>query len=280
MRHGLPSVSCFALIAAALASGPANAQSRPGWVDPPARSADGPDKAPADKAAEPASKAAESKPEPNPVAEPRSAEPRSAEPAPAGRAARKPDTRRMAGPSEETESRRPPRRLARTPPAASPVLGAPPPVPDARFPDWAGAAQRLTFDYLDSISAPNAVSIAATPRFYAERVQRFGRTVSLASVIAEKRLFVQRWPERRYQPQAGSTRTACNAAMKACIVHTTYDYRAESPARGARSQGLAELVLEISFAGERPVIVSESSRVLRRSGPGTLGAAPAAQRGA
>ena len=42
------------------------------------------------------------------------------------------------------------------------------------------------------------------------------------------------------------------------IIHAT------SPVRGAVSSGLAEVVLEVSLAGPRPVIVSESSRVLRR----------------
>jgi hypothetical protein len=162
------------------------------------------------------------------------------------------------------------RRLARTPPVAAPPIASE--ASDPRYAGWASAAQRLALDYLDSVSGPEAASMATARRFYAEGVRRFGRTVPLAAVVAEKRNFAQRWPERRYEAQSGATRTACSAASASCLVRTVYDYRADAPARGARSQGTAELILEISFAGARPLIVSESSRVLRRYGPGPLSA--------
>ncbi|MCE4223167.1 hypothetical protein HCU64_05345 [Methylobacterium sp. C25] len=136
--------------------------------------------------------------------------------------------------------------------------------PDPRFTDWAGQAQRLTSDYLDSVSARNDAMLASAPRFYGNHVRFHGRSMSLAALMADKRRFVQRWPERRYKPQSGAMRTTCSAASATCVVHTIFGFQAENPARGARSQGLSELTLAVSFAGEHPVIVSETSRVLRR----------------
>lgn len=193
--------------------------------------------------------------------------------------ARKPSTTRTthSDPAEDRRARN--RRQAGSTPSrerrmsASSETNVPVPfTPDSRFPDWAGKAQRLAGDYLDVVSAPNAAMLAASLRFYGERVRFHGRTMSTAALIAEKRRFVRRWPERRYAPQDGTMRTACTAASATCIVRTVMNFRAESPARGVLSQGLSELILTVSFSGERPVIVAESSRVLRR-GSATLGAA-------
>lgn len=266
------------MIAAGLTLGSAHAEPGPGWVDPPAK--DGSTKDLLAKRAEPA------RPDtpPSTVEAPANRTSNPPEPAivqtPAAKsdAAAKPDvvakpdvaaktepaaTARASGakPSRQRDVRRSIRQ------SPSPLAVSSPPsvqANDPRFIEWAGRAQRLTTDYLDSISSPNAVTLAEAARFYGPQVRRFGRMETLASVLADKRLFAARWPERRYAAQADAIRTACNAAQQACIVRATFDYRAGSAARGAQAQGVAELVLEISFAAGRPVIVSESSRVLRR----------------
>lgn len=272
MRYG-PLASVI-LAGACLSLSQASAQPRPGWVDPPAKPAAEPQRTPpaAEAPKEPVAAARPAGPSEAPatVAEGR--------PTPRARTLRRREAAREARARDERPIERDDgRRLARTPPLAPPPAA--PEAPDPRYAGWASAAQRLTLDYLDSVSGPDSASIVTARRFYAERVRRFGRTVPLAAIVAEKRSFAARWPERRYEAQGG-TRTACSAAAESCLVRTVYDYRADAPARGARSQGTAELVLEISFAGERPLIVSESSRVLRRYGPGPLSAALSARSGA
>ncbi|MCJ2043100.1 hypothetical protein MKK58_00840 [Methylobacterium sp. J-078] len=295
MRHGsrfdgLRLPCSTALVGLALSAGLAQAQTRPGWVDPPARQ---PTEAPAPEKAPPARPAAE-------APQPKSSQPNAlAETPPVKEATQEaaketarperpmavhrrrlatpaPETRRGAGSREEAASEhlRVHPRIARTP-AMAPSTAS-----ESNFPAWAIAATRLTDTYLDSVSGSGDGMVAAAPRFYAERVQFHGRSLSLAALMAEKRRFVRRWPERRYEAQGGATRTACNAATATCIVRTTFDFRADNPARGARSQGVSELTLTISFAGPRPVIVAESSRVLRRYGAGALSAIAGRQRGA
>jgi hypothetical protein len=149
-----------------------------------------------------------------------------------------------------------------------------------RFPEWATAATRLTDDYLDSVSAPGLGIVETAPRFYGPTVRFHGRMMSLAALMAEKRRFAARWPVRRYESQGGATRVACSNASPTCIVRTTFDYRAENPARGARAQGVSELVLTVDLSGDRPIIVSETSRVLRRYGPGPHSAIAGRTRGA
>lgn len=255
MRDHLIPVTA-AVIAGSLTFGPAFAQTRPGWVDPPAK--------PAAAQAQPSTEP--DKPVPPAMAE----QPAQASTAKTA-AAPLPSSAKIGGrhAASATEGRRSirkaPSRLALTP-AANPTPGA----DDPRFADWASRAQRLTLDYLDNVSAPNAESLAGARNFYGASVRRFGKTESLAAVLADKRRFAQRWPERRYAAQSGAIRTSCNAALKACIVRATFDYRTQNLARGARSQGIGELILEISFAETRPVIVAESGRVLRRTASATL----------
>ena len=249
------------LIAGSLTLGSASAEQRPGWVDPPSKPA-----AQSTPSAEPDKPAAPAPNQPAQASGPRTAQ------GPVVNASRptaaKISRRQAESVIEPRRSiRQAPNRLVFTPnPPSSPA----PAADDSRFPEWASQAQRLTLDYLDNVSAPNAESLARAQNFYASHVRRFGRTETLASVLADKRRFAQRWPERRYAAQPGAIRTSCNAEMRTCIVRATFDYRAQNPARGTRSQGIGELVLEISFSEGRPVIVAESGRVLRRAASATL----------
>jgi hypothetical protein len=156
-----------------------------------------------------------------------------------------------------------PHRLADTPAAG--------PAPAAASTERAAAARALTASYLATVSGPGDTMVGAATRFYATRVRFYGRPISTAGLVAEKRSFVQRWPERRYEPRA--MRAACDA--ETCTIRTIVDFRTANPGRGAVSSGEAELILEVGFAGTRPYILGETGRVLRRSiQAGTLAASP------
>ena len=244
---------------------PASADPR-AWVDPP--------------------KAAPAAPKPAPAAE---APAQAAPEAPPTKAAAAPSAPASAKPKREvrhaeTERPAPRQRHARraTRLADTPAMG-PAPAPVAQAPAPAGrieAAQALALDYLSVVSSPGEAMVGATPRFYGTRVRFYGRPTTLAGLLDEKRGFVRRWPERRYAARAFSTR--CSPDGATCIVRAIVDFRAANPQRGAVSRGASELVLEVSFAGQRPVIVAESGRVLHRDGAGQARAetlAPSAGRG-
>lgn len=248
-----------------LASLPAQADPRT-WVDPPAKNAG--DKSTGEKGA--ADMAATAK----------AATPVKAEAAKAAPAKPTPDVKssahnRLAHTPRRVErvARRPapaPRRLAETP-----AMNA---VPSGYAP--AGrveAAQALAMEYLSVVSSSGEAMIGATPRFYGTRVRFYGRPATLADLVDEKRGFARRWPERRYAARAFNTR--CTADGSICVVRAIVDFRAASPERGVVSKGASELVLEVSFAGQRPVIVAESGRVLHRGSDRAETGFPGAGRG-
>ncbi|AMB44700.1 MULTISPECIES: hypothetical protein [Methylobacteriaceae] len=257
------------LLSSACAAGGALAQQGSNWIDPPAKSG------PAPAGGERAKPAAKSAPrfEAEPEAAPRSRRAAAASHSPARRDMHRQDRTRAA---EMRRARRAAiRERAREESHAHTARmhrPAPPPAanmaraePDPRFSDWAVAARRLSLGYLDSVSAPNGAMLSAAPRFYGSTVRFHGRVMTINALLSEKRRFALRWPERRYEPH-GEPRIACDGPSGTCLVRIVHDFTAVSPARGARSQGVAELTLTVSFAGGAPVIVSESSRVLSRAG--------------
>jgi hypothetical protein len=262
------------LLSSACATGTALAQSGSNWVDPPAKSG------PSATEGERAKPSAKPGPRFEAEADGRTHAHRSAAPSPARRETRRHDRTRAAEMRRERRAALRERareqgqahnhaHTARTERLAE--RPAPPPArmgrsePDPRFSDWAVTARRLSLDYLDSVSAPNGTMLASAPRFYGGTVRFHGRVMSIGALLAEKRRFARRWPERRYEPQ-GEPRVACDGASATCLVRIVHDFTALSPSRGGRSQGVAELVLTVSFAGGPPVIVAESSRVLSRAG--------------
>ncbi len=136
--------------------------------------------------------------------------------------------------------------------------------PDGQMRALAAAAQTLNRDYFASISESNGATLGDAPRFYGDSVVFHGRPMSMGALLAEKRRFVARWPERRYRPRPDSVRTACNVELGLCRVRSTVDFSAASPGRGTRSQGTVAVELAVRFVGERPVIVSENSWVMHR----------------
>ena len=126
------------------------------------------------------------------------------------------------------------------------------------------AARELALNYINLWSAPNPVALASAPSFYGSVVRFHGSVRSAASVIAEKRRFVQRWPNRDYRYRPGETFVGCEAKSDYCTVWSIFDFSATNAETQRHSRGIAEHELIVSFESEWPIIVSEKSRVLLR----------------
>jgi hypothetical protein len=128
----------------------------------------------------------------------------------------------------------------------------------------AQAAGDFAVRYLDLWSAPNRVALASAASLYSPTVTFHGRLRSRASVLAEKRQFVHRWPDRTYRYRPGTTQVTCEGSGTRCTVRSIFDYTAANAALGRRSRGTGNHELVVSFAGGRPVIAAENSRVISR----------------
>jgi hypothetical protein len=130
--------------------------------------------------------------------------------------------------------------------------------------DRVRAARELAIRYLDVWSAPNRIALNSASAFYGSSVVVHGQSRSFASVLAEKRRFAERWPERSYRYRPTTMRVACASRMPHCTVRSLFDFSASNPRRGRRALGTGEHELVVSFAGSRPAIAIENSRVLQR----------------
>jgi hypothetical protein len=127
-------------------------------------------------------------------------------------------------------------------------------------------ARVLAERYLELWSASNDQTLEATPTFYGSQVMFHGRSMSFAALLAEKRRFVRRWPDRTYRYQPGAMAIKCEANSNSCIVRSTFEFDAANAKLGRRSRGVGTHELVVNFTGDRLVIVSENSRVLEREG--------------
>ena len=125
-------------------------------------------------------------------------------------------------------------------------------------------AQRLAIDYLNLWSTSNRQALQTTPQFYSSRIRFHGKRMSLEELFAEKRRFAQRWPDRNYKYRRDTMNIRCGSDGNTCTVQSTFDFVAGNSNLDRRSRGVGTHELVVSFTGERPVIVSESSRVLGR----------------
>lgn len=125
-------------------------------------------------------------------------------------------------------------------------------------------AQSLAVDYLNLWSASNRQTLETTPQFYSSSVLFHGKRMSFRALLAEKRRFVQRWPDRNYQYRPGTMKLQCRSDGSTCTVQSSFDFEAANSKLDRHARGVGTHELVVSFAGERPVIISESSRVMRR----------------
>jgi hypothetical protein len=157
--------------------------------------------------------------------------------------------------------------IAGTGASASPE-SARPPVEEAWASDQstlrAQDAQALAIDYLNLWSAPNRSALAAASSFYGPTMMFHGRERTLGSVLAEKRRFTERWPQRSYRYRPETTMVACESDGPRCTVWAIFDFSAASSNHDRRSEGIGEHELVVSLSGGKPVIVDETSRVLQR----------------
>ena len=129
----------------------------------------------------------------------------------------------------------------------------------------AGALEVRAASFISArISSWSSANVSDLPSYvgaYADQVSYYGSAKSREAVLQDKRRFLERWPERRYELRPNSITAQCKADV--CRVNGLLDWRACSVARGASASGMAQFEYEVMVSDGAFRIVSESSSVVR-----------------
>ncbi|RAZ71810.1 S1C family serine protease [Mesorhizobium atlanticum] len=104
-------------------------------------------------------------------------------------------------------------------------------------------------------------SLQAVANVYADTVSYYGKQRPLSEVLADKRDYFARWPERAYRIRNESLMVTC--ANGACMVSGIYDWAVRSIPRNKQARGAARFSYAISL-GPNPKIISEAGNVLKQ----------------
>jgi hypothetical protein len=131
-------------------------------------------------------------------------------------------------------------------------------IPEKQEQDWSDAP----YAFMRASSSPLEPALRGLQEMYATKVQYYGKLVSRAKVLEEKRAFFERWPERQYTISSETMTIDCSP-RSVCNVSFVASFNAYSPARNKSSVGKARFTLAISKFGRRAVEL-ETSEVLSR----------------
>ncbi|RCW81960.1 S1C family serine protease [Phyllobacterium bourgognense] len=125
--------------------------------------------------------------------------------------------------------------------------------------------RNFVISYHEALSGDNATAWKFMQGAYSGSVSYYGKYLSKEAVLAEKRKFMERWPNRNYVVQPDSVTVAC--AVTSCHVEALVDWQAGSPARKKTPSGVASMSIDWDTSLE--VITSESSSVIKHERPDT-----------
>ena len=124
-------------------------------------------------------------------------------------------------------------------------------------------AERAIQAYLALWSHDADVNAASIERFYPPQAIYYGHAYSRAEILADKRAYVRRWPQRSYREVPGTLSAHCNADRSLCAVGVIMEWRRV----GAKvSIGRARLGFDFVPSDGARKIARESARILH--GPG------------
>ncbi|WP_404925139.1 S1C family serine protease [Mesorhizobium sp. ORM16] len=123
------------------------------------------------------------------------------------------------------------------------------------------AAVEVVRNLIERDGGDASSSLRAVASIYADSISYYGKQKSIAEVLADKRDYFMRWPERNYRIRDGSLMVTCTNG--ACMVSGIYDWVVRSIPRNKQAQGSARFSYTISL-GANPKIISEAGNVVKR----------------
>ena len=148
---------------------------------------------------------------------------------------------------------------------STPVAAQSVPVPDLALSKAQARALAFTDMYLAQWSAPNEQAMTSMASSYATRVEYFGKATTRSDLLIDKLRFASRWPIRSYTTRPGSVVLVCEENGTVCTINSVVEWDCRSPKRNARSAGVSDFVIKVSWGSDGAKIISENGTVVRRT---------------
>lgn len=122
------------------------------------------------------------------------------------------------------------------------------------------AALALVKELIEQQNSIEYMAVSQVVATYAPRVDYYGKMKDLNEVVADKRGYFQRWPERGYRIRDDSVTVTC--ANDRCIVSGTYDWIVRNRVRNKQAKGAARFSYTLT-SGAYPMVVAEGGEIIR-----------------
>jgi hypothetical protein len=143
-------------------------------------------------------------------------------------------------------------------PSAQPTLKA---IQEPSEDDLANRARAFVTTIQSRWSESNPSALNGLATLYAPEVDYYGKRLPRDAVLAEKRQFAERWPERAYKIRANSMMAHCSTSE--CVVAGNIDWEARSRTRNAASSGMATFAYVLVALGGKLVVHGENGTVIQ-----------------
>jgi hypothetical protein len=140
------------------------------------------------------------------------------------------------------------------------------PGPTRRADRLNGIARDFAAAYFAHWSESNAEALHYFESVYGERISFADRSIAKTALLAEKRKYAERWPERLYTADPATIRSNCDEETARCTVTGRVRWECRDADRAQRSVGVAEFALQITVVSQAGDIRvdGESSAVISR----------------
>jgi hypothetical protein len=125
-------------------------------------------------------------------------------------------------------------------------------------------ARQFVEDYMRRTEGDTEQVLAFVRNSFGAEIRYYGKPASNAQVVEEKRRYLNRWPQRRYQIKPETMRVQCDEARATCLLEGELDYDVRDPRASRSSSGSATYALRVVFSQQGPKVVEESGRTLAR----------------
>ena len=146
-------------------------------------------------------------------------------------------------------------------PSSKPAQSPTPPLRNATGEDLATRARSFVTAIQSRWSDANSAELGWLDSLYAYEVDYYGKRLSRDAVLADKRRFAERWPERTYRIQANSMMAQCSASD--CVVTGNIEWEARSRARNAACNGTATFAFALIVSAGKFFISGENGVVIQ-----------------